>query len=157
MSSHALQCRTQRCSVTSLNQVVAFRLYLSKSLGIVTTAGNKEAQLVISDIKMHSLYYFYYRGEHVAHNVINLEFHGGLQLQFQVKIRLKISTDGSPLTKIMLKEKLKNGTFIEYDSKDLENYWIPRIFGLEILSNSIELLDITAGGSAGDKSKIGFK
>ena len=57
----------------------------------------------------------------------------------------------------MLKEKLKNGTFMEYDSKDLENYWIPRIFGLEILSNSIEILDITAGDSAGDKYKIGFK
>ena len=106
---------------------------------------------------MHSLYYFYYHDEHVANNVINLEFHGGLQLQFQIKIRLKISTDKSLITKIMLKEKLKNGTFIEHDSKEYENYWIPRIFGLEILNKSIEILDITAGGSAGDQYKIGFK
>ena len=57
----------------------------------------------------------------------------------------------------MLKEKLKNGTFIEHDSKDFENYWIPRIFGLEILNESIEILDITAGSSAGDQYKIRFK
>ena len=57
----------------------------------------------------------------------------------------------------MLQEKLKNGTFIENDSKDIENYWFPRIFGLEILNESIEILDITAGGSTGDQYKIGLK
>ena len=58
------------------------------------------------------------------------------------------------MTIFKLTEKLENGTFIQHELKEIENYWIPTIFGLEILDDTIFILDIT---DSTELFKIGFK
>ena len=106
-------------------------------LGVKIITGNQERQLVIMDIKQHRLYYFNYNGIHVTKNAINLEFYDGPKHIFQIKILLK---DYGTVFK--LSERLENGSFFQHDSKELPDYWIQPMFGLEVNQNSIVIIDI---------------
>ena len=106
-------------------------------LGVKIITGNKERQLVIMDIKQHRLYYFDYKGIHVTKNAINLEFYDGPKHIFQIKILLK---DYGTVFK--LSEKLENGSFFQHDSKEVPDYWIKPMFGLEVNQNSLVIIDI---------------
>jgi len=111
---------------------------------ITTSNYNKKRQLVVMDIKQHRLYYFDYQGTHASNNAINLEFFDGHQPSFYIKIQLKNYANGrSTLFKIY--EKLQNGTVFEHKllRKELKDYWIEPIFGLEVNEKSLVIVDIT--------------